>query len=230
MPDSLPTAARGIARRVRRSSAVAVVRLVGAQQQIDPGRGAVALTFDDGPDPEHTPAILDELARLGAVATFFLVGANAQTHPRIVRRILAEGHAVGSHSSSHPEPWCLRPDALLRDYARGRTQVEHAAQRSVHLFRPPKGYVDAAGAAVMLAARLRPWLWTLDPRDWQPDVSSADIVAGLAPMRGGDVVLLHDRIEGPLAPSALDRSATREALPEIVALARARGLELATLG
>jgi peptidoglycan/xylan/chitin deacetylase (PgdA/CDA1 family) len=190
----------------------------------------VALTFDDGPDPEHTPAILDELARLGAVATFFLVGANAAAHPQIVRRIAAEGHAVGSHSSSHPEPWTLRPDALLRDYARGRAQVQDVVGRPADLFRPPKGYVDAAGAAVMLAARLRPWLWTLDPRDWEPEVRAAEIVGRLDALRAGDVVLLHDRIEGPLAPSALDRSTTREALPEIVALARSRGLDFVTLG
>lgn len=209
---------------------MSLVRLAGVQQQIAPAEGAVALTFDDGPDPEHTPAILDELRRLGVVATFFLVGRNAQAHPQIVRRILDDGHAVGSHSYSHPEPWSVPLRTLVREYRAGRAAVERVARRPAPLFRPPKGYVDAAGAVAMLAAGLRPWVWTLDPKDWVPDVRAADIVGGLAHLRGGDVVLLHDAIEGPLAPSALDRSATRAALPEIAALAAERRLRFTTLG
>lgn len=189
----------------------------------------MALTFDDGPDPEHTPAILDELRRLGVLATFFLVGRRAVDHPDIVRRIIAEGHAVGSHSHSHPEPWTLPLPALLADYRRGREEVERAAQQPVPLFRPPKGHVDGRSSVAMLATRVRPWLWTIDPEDWVPDVGPSDIVGALSGLRGGDVVLLHDAIEGPLAPSALDRSATRAALPGIAALAGERNLDLVPL-
>jgi peptidoglycan/xylan/chitin deacetylase (PgdA/CDA1 family) len=189
----------------------------------------VALTFDDGPDPEHTPAILDELQRLDVVATFFLVGTRARNHPDIVQRMIREGHAVGSHSSSHPEPWRLPLRSLVREYRQGRAEVEQAAQRTVRLFRPPKGHLDGAGAAAMLAAGVRPWLWTIDPQDWQPDVSADYLVANMADLGEGDVVLLHDAIEGPLAESALDRSATRAALPAIAALARDRGLTFRTL-
>lgn len=189
----------------------------------------MALTFDDGPDPDHTPAILDELGRLGVLATFFLVGKRARRYPEIVRRMVDEGHAIGSHSDSHPDPWRLPLRMLVGEYRRGRGRVERAARRSAPLFRPPKGHVDAAGALAMLAAGVRPWLWTIDPGDWVPDVRPDDILAGLVGLRPGDVVLLHDAIEGPLAPSALDRSATRAALPAIATLASERGLRFATL-
>jgi peptidoglycan/xylan/chitin deacetylase (PgdA/CDA1 family) len=100
----------------------------------------------------------------------------------------------------------------------------------VRLFRPPKGYIDLRGAVAIGAVGVRSWLWTVDSRDWVPDVTSAEIVASVAELRAGDVVLLHDAIEGPLAPSALDRSATCAALAGIVAVARERQLQLVTLG
>jgi peptidoglycan/xylan/chitin deacetylase (PgdA/CDA1 family) len=200
------------------------------RHHLDRTGDVVALTFDDGPDPDHTPAILDELARLGVVATFFLVGRRASTHPDIVRRILDEGHAVGSHSDSHPEPWRVSLRPLVLEYRRGRVHVEQAARRPVPLFRPPKGHVNVSGAVAMRAARVQPWLWTIDPGDWRPAVRADEIVAGLAGLRAGDVILLHDAIDGPLAPSALDRTATRAALPGIVGLARERHLRFGTLG
>ena len=206
-----------------------MVALAGVEKQLDPAAHAVALTFDDGPDPVSTPVILDELKRLGVVATFFIVGHRARQWPEIVRRMVDEGHAIGSHSHSHPEPWRTNLVGIAREYRRGRSEVEWAAQRPVRLFRPPKGYVDGAGALAMVLTRLVPWLWTIDPGDWRPDARPDDILAGLDGLRGGDVVLLHDAIEGPLSPTALDRSATAAALADIVALADERQLQFRTL-
>jgi peptidoglycan/xylan/chitin deacetylase (PgdA/CDA1 family) len=214
---------------MRRGTRSLAVRSVRAQRRISPSANAVALTFDDGPDPKHTTAILDELARLQVVATFFLVGRRASAYPGIVERILTEGHAVGSHSNTHPDPWLLPLRALHSDYQRGRREVERAAGRSVSLFRPPKGHIDAAGAVAIAAAGVRPWLWTIDPGDWQPDVRPEDLVTRSSELHGGDVVLLHDGIMGPLAPSALDRTATRLAIAPIVKLARERQLRFVTL-
>ncbi|HVL91733.1 MAG TPA: polysaccharide deacetylase family protein [Acidimicrobiales bacterium] len=228
-PADLPAAARRVPGALRGRLATALVARAGARRSLDPAAGAVALTFDDGPDPVFTPALLDELARLQVTATFFLVGRRAEAHPALVRRILADGHTVGSHSSTHPDPWRLGLRQLAGDYRRGRSQVERAAGRPAPLFRPPKGYVNGTGAAAMLAARARPWLWTIDPHDWEPGATTESIVAGVSGLGGGDVVLLHDAIEGPLAPAALDRSATVAAVPAIVALARGRGLQLTAL-
>jgi peptidoglycan/xylan/chitin deacetylase (PgdA/CDA1 family) len=197
---------------------------------LDPAASAVALTFDDGPDPVSTVAVLDELARLDISATFFLVGEHARAHPDLVRRIVADGHAVGSHSFSHPDPWRLPTRDLVREYRRGRALVEDAARQRVPLFRPPKGHVDTRGVLAMRAARARPWLWTIDPGDWEPDVTPEHIAEGCSGLQAGDVVLLHDAIRGPLAPSALDRSATCAALPLIASIAQARDLRFVTLG
>ena len=216
-------------RAVKGGASRALVRGVRARRGLDGAADAVALTFDDGPDPEFAPPFLDELRRLGIVATFFVVGHRARARPDLVRRALDEGHAVGSHSHTHPEPWTKPVPALLGDYRRGRQAAEAAVGRRVRLFRPPKGYLNGSGAAAMLGAGVRPWLWTVDPRDWMPEVTADDVVQGLDGLTGGDVVLLHDAIEGPLAPSALDRSATLAALPAIADLVRSRGLRFTTL-
>ena len=220
---------RRTARTLKGAASRATVATVRARYGLPVADGAVALTFDDGPHPDFAPAYLDELRRLGIVATFFVVGHRARARPDLVRRALDEGHAVGSHSDTHPEPWTVPLRTLSRDYRRGRQAAEQALGRRVRLFRPPKGYLDGAGAAAMIGAGVRPWLWTVDPEDWQPDVTTAEIVAGLDGLTGGDVVLLHDAIEGPLAPSALDRSATLAALPAIAELAASRGLRFTTL-
>jgi peptidoglycan-N-acetylglucosamine deacetylase len=229
MASSVRTVLRRPVRAVRRCSKHVAITLSRSRRDLGAESGAVALTFDDGPDRRHTPAILEELRRLNAVATFFLVGHRAAAEPELVRRIVAEGHAVGSHSCSHPDPWQLSLRALAREYRQGRALVEQAARRPVRLFRPPKGYIDLRGAVAISGARVTPWLWTLDADDWVPDVTSTQIVESVADLRGGDVVLLHDAIESPLAPSSIDRSATCAALAGIVALARARQLELVTL-
>jgi peptidoglycan/xylan/chitin deacetylase (PgdA/CDA1 family) len=216
-------------RALRGAASRAAQRGVGVRRGLPGPTDSIALTFDDGPDPDIAPAFLDELRRLGIRATFFVVGHRARARPDLVRRALDEGHAVGSHSDTHPEPWTVPLRALSRDYRRGRQAAEHALGRRVRLFRPPKGHLDGAGAAAVIGAGVRPWLWTVDPGDWRPDVTTEEIVAGLDGLTGGDVVLLHDAIEGPLAPSALDRSATLAALPAIAEVAASRGLRFTTL-
>lgn len=183
----------------------------------------IALTFDDGPQPGSTDRLLDILGELGAPATFFCVGKNVLRHPDLVGRMLTEGHAVGSHSFSHPHPLEIPLGALTTEYRRGRDVVA-AAGGTGRLFRPPHGAITFAGAGMMRGLHLQPWLWSVDPEDWQPGVSAAHIrtVAGRA--LAGDVVLLHDWVEQPVAPAALDRSATVTALRPLIEDARDRGL------
>lgn len=190
--------------------------------------GMAGLTFDDGPDPTFTPLVLDELRRLDVRATFFLIGERARAHPRLVHRILAEGHAIGSHSLTHAEPGALGW-GVVPDFRAGRRAVERAAGRRVRLFRPPKGYLDRQTRVAIATARVRPWLWTIDGHDWEPGVRPHQILPRLDAVAAGDVVLLHDGISGPLAPEALDRSATVAVLSDVVGLIRQRGLGLVPL-
>jgi peptidoglycan/xylan/chitin deacetylase (PgdA/CDA1 family) len=189
-----------------------------------PKTGAFALTFDDGPDPHFTPQVLDVLAARGAIATFFVVGSSARRHPDLVRRIVREGHGLGSHTWSHPELDGLPAPRLLRECAQGRLAVERIAGRRVRAYRPPKGHWDARGAAVARALALRPWLWTLDPSDWRGDASRDALLERLQGLGDGDVVLLHDGVQGAESPAAHDRSATVAALPRLLDLAADRGL------
>ena len=220
---------RSRARRAVTSPARRALHTVVRARRSLPFSDAVALTFDDGPDPVHTPLVLDRLRDLGIIGTFFLVGSSARANPDLVRRIVDEGHAVGSHSATHPDPWRLPLLALAAEYRRGHADVARAAGRRVRLFRPPKGFVDDRGAAAMLVAGVRPWLWTVDPRDWEPGVEADQIVHRLDGIAGGDVILLHDAIKGPLDARALDRHATVGALDGIAGLAAARGLRFVSL-
>ena len=216
----------GAARGALRSAAL---RVANPRRALRREGAAVALTFDDGPDPEFTPQVLDVLAERGVRATFFLVGRRARTHPDLVRRMVAEGHAVGSHTWSHPRPWTIGGLETLREYRAGRRAVEDVAGRSVRLFRPPNGYLTGRIALAAAAARLDVWLWTLDPEDWRPGVTPDQLLERLTAVRPGEIVVLHDGLEDALAPEANDRSATVAALPRVIENARARSLELVTL-
>jgi peptidoglycan-N-acetylglucosamine deacetylase len=183
----------------------------------------VALTFDDGPQPGSTDRILDILAALDVRATFFCVGKNAERHPDLLRRVRQEGHVIGSHSYSHPDPARTPLATLTRDYRRGRRVIADILGEDVTLFRPPRGHLTPASAVMVRAQGLRPWLWSVDPEDWRPRAVSSHIEAVAGGAVTGDVVLLHDWIEQPWAPEALDRSATVSALPGIVAAVRGHG-------
>jgi peptidoglycan-N-acetylglucosamine deacetylase len=172
------------------------------------GAASIALTFDDGPNPAHTPELLDVLAAQGVAATFFLVGRNALRYPELARRIVAEGHAVGSHSMSHPDPWELSATELWDEYRGGHQAVADTIGQDVRLFRPPKGHVSRRDALLLRAARLQPVLWTVDPSDWEAGLSAEDVLERMGEPAIGDVVLLHDGVEKPPSPGALDRSAS----------------------
>lgn len=197
--------------------------------RLDGDQPRVAITFDDGPDPVHTPAILDVLAELDVRATFFCVGDRVARHPDIVRRMVAEGHAVGSHGGTHVDLPTLSTRALLADLERGRDSLRKHAGVDTRLYRPTHGDRSLRTGVVARRFGLRTWLWTVDPEDWKPAVDAGQIVAGCTNLVAGDVILLHDALEQPHSPEATDRSATVEAIGSIVSAARAAGLDFARL-
>jgi peptidoglycan/xylan/chitin deacetylase (PgdA/CDA1 family) len=201
-----------------------VQALAGAQRRVPYG---VALTFDDGPSPEFTPALLDLLRELDVRATFFVLGANAQAHPDLVLRMRAEGHGIGSHSRSHPSLVLADRARIAEEIEGGLVDLQLVLGRRTNLFRPPKGQIDVRVAIEMRRARLDSWLWTVDAQDYEPGVSVDHIVDRCQSLRERDVVLLHDGMAD--APDARDRSVTLEAVPRIVELARARDLHFVAL-
>jgi peptidoglycan/xylan/chitin deacetylase (PgdA/CDA1 family) len=207
---------------------LALQHAAGVRRRLPASSGTVALTFDDGPDPESTPRVLDLLAEHGVPATFFCVGYQAQRHPALVRRIAEEGHAVGSHSQTH-RIGGLSPREAMADFVAGRRSVEDALGRPVPLFRPPHGWLEWRNAAAMRRLGLRTWLWTVDPEDYAPGTKTAAVRGTVGGCRAGDVVLMHDGLEEALDGSP-DRSVTIDALPEAIAALRARGLRPVALG
>ncbi len=204
-------------------------RVAGCHHRLAGTKRSVALTFDDGPDPQFTPEILDVLAAQGVRATFFLVGSRAERHPEIVRRIKDEGHAIGSHTQTHPDLWEVPLNQAIQEFRHGRATLESITGSSVPLFRPPKGSLNLSQAASVRALQLHTWLWSVDPGDWKPETSPDAIMGGLGELQPGDVVLLHDAIEKPIEESTTDRSATVGALSLIIEEARSQRFEFATL-
>jgi peptidoglycan/xylan/chitin deacetylase (PgdA/CDA1 family) len=128
--------------------------------------GELALTFDDGPNPAWTPRLLDELAKHGIKATFFLLGSRAEAEPELVRRIAAAGHLIGSHSWSHPNLALASGDRVLQELMRTGALMEDLIGAPVRFFRPPFG---ARRPAVLRIARqlgMRPVLWNAMTSDW----------------------------------------------------------------
>jgi peptidoglycan-N-acetylglucosamine deacetylase len=180
---------------------------------------AVCLTFDDGPHPDHTPALLDVLGRAGVRATFFVIGQRAAAHPEFVRRMVAEGHAVGHHTYSHSDPRETPAARLAVEIEQTGDVLTRAVGTSSTLFRPPHGQLTPAKLWRLWRLGMTVALWNVDPRDFA--CGSADELADRLRRhepQGGDVILFHD-----------DRPFAYAALPEFIARVRTAGLTFATL-
>jgi peptidoglycan-N-acetylglucosamine deacetylase len=185
--------------------------------------GGYALTFDDGPHAQGTPATLEILARAGVRATFFLVGEQVLRNPTPAAEIVAAGHTVGLHCHRHRNLLRLTPRQVREDILRAQGIIEEATGRSPALYRPPYG---APNAMALLLARRRGWrtlLWSHWGRDWEARAtpgSIASLVTGGA--GGGAVLLLHDA-DDYSAPGSWRRTAA--ALPRVLETLAERGLE-----
>jgi peptidoglycan/xylan/chitin deacetylase (PgdA/CDA1 family) len=170
-----------------------VCAALGVPRKLPEGTRGVALTFDDGPHAEATPALLDLLADAGAKATFFLVGEQVERLPDVAARIAREGHTVALHGQRHRNQLRVGPAGLARDLDRGAAVVAEAAGGRPWLYRPPYGIFSPAGLALMRRRGLKPLLWSRWGHDWRgrarPERIADELTRDLA---AGDVLLLHD--------------------------------------
>ena len=153
----------------------------------------VAMTFDDGPHPEGTPAVLEILEEAGVKATFFLVGEQVERRPALAAEIAVRGHLVALHAYRHrPQP-ALPARVVRDDVARGAAVIEDATGASLGWHRPPYGLYSAAGLETVRQRGLKPLLWSRWGRDWRRLTTPERIAARAgANLRDGDVILLHD--------------------------------------
>jgi peptidoglycan/xylan/chitin deacetylase (PgdA/CDA1 family) len=152
---------------------------------------AVALTFDDGPDPEKTQPLLDLLAAAHLRATFFVIGAKAMRWPALVGRIAAAGHTVGNHSFSHRSFPLLSSREITSELVRCNEVVETITGVTPRFVRVPYGRRDVRFYRIAARLGLTPVFWSLDTLDWLGS-SSRRVAARASRARGGDIVLMHD--------------------------------------
>lgn len=181
----------------------------------------VALTFDDGPWPQTTPAVLEVLAQEGVRATFFWVGRQLERYPDLARQVVAEGHAVGNHTYNHrtaPSPL----EVAAQEIDRTGALIEGVTGVRSSLFRPPGGHLENGLVKYALERGYVVVMWSALSGDTDPKYTVADIVNNvLGRVRPGSIILLHD--------GGGDRSRTLAALPELIKRLRAEGYHFVTV-
>ena len=181
----------------------------------------VALTFDDGPDPERTPALLDALGELGAPATFFLLGRCVDAHPEVAARLAREGHEIGNHTYNHRYLPLARSRAVAAELVATDAAIARATGAVPSLARPPYGGRSPRNVRAFAGQGKRLVLWDVNSFDWKG--APADEVARrvVERSRPGSIILLHEAREGG--------EVTVDAVRRLVPALRARGLELGTV-
>ncbi len=190
-------------------------------------RGEVALTFDDGPDPELTPRVLDLLEAHGVRATFFCIAEKAARHPELAHEIVRRGHAVENHSNRHEHTFAfLMLGGLRRDLSAAQATITALTGRAPRFFRPPMGFRNPLLDPVLHEMGLALVSWTrrgYDTNRGDPDEVAMLLGRGLA---AGDILLLHD---GHAAPTPDGKPVVLEVLPRLLDAIRRRGLKPVTL-
>jgi peptidoglycan/xylan/chitin deacetylase (PgdA/CDA1 family) len=185
----------GVAGRWAPSLAVLAPRTAGALgiRTRFPDLDGVVLTFDDGPHPDGTEAVLAELERASARAIFFVTGVAVAREPRLAREIVAAGHELGVHGYHHQSRRQWTERAVAGDTRRALSAIGGAVSASPRFYRPPHGTMTFAGRRAVRGLGLEPLLWSRWGKDWRsgvaPDAIASSATRGIA---RGDVVLLHD--------------------------------------
>jgi peptidoglycan-N-acetylglucosamine deacetylase len=181
----------------------------------------VVLTFDDGPDLEYTPKVLDILAKYDAKATFFEVGQNVQKHPELTKRIHAAGHSVENHTWNHADLRKLSATAFRQQVMSTDQAIRTQIGSVPGCLRPPYGGVSATVRQRAKALGKDLVVWTVDSRDWTKPGTAAIVQRVVKNVHSGSVILMHD--------GGGNRSQTVAALPTILKTLKAQGYGFRTL-
>ena len=194
--------------------------------KIESDRKVVALTFDDGPNPDATPRILDTLREKGVRATFFVLGSHAERWPELVRRISHEGHQIGNHGYFHRKLQFKSPFYVSRDIRLGIRAIRRAGAPAPRYFRAPHGFRSPWTTPIASSYGERTVGWSLGV--WDSDRPGVDEIVRrtLEGVEPGSIVLLHD---GDGYNPDGDRMQTAAVLPLIIDRLKEQGYEFATL-
>jgi peptidoglycan/xylan/chitin deacetylase (PgdA/CDA1 family) len=180
---------------------------------------ALALTFDDGPHPKHTPRLLDILRQYGVKATFFVVGKNVERYPDIAQRIVAEGHQIANHTMAHPNLVKLKRKRFDKEIKDTNTIIEAYTGKKPTAIRPPYGSLNVKVEATLRNLYgLNIILWSVDPEDWKKPGASEVARRLIEGAKPGAILLAHDIHEQ-----------TIDAMPEVLSQLLARGYKFGTI-
>lgn len=166
---------------------------------------SVFLTFDDGPIPEVTPWVLDELKKYNAKATFFCIGENVQKHPEIFIRILAEGHSVGNHTFNHLNGWQTEKTEYIENVEKAEREIinnlkiknqKSAIKNQKSHFRPPYGKITSEQAKILQKKGFKIVMWDVLSYDYDGSISEEKCLQNvLKSTKPGSVVVFHDSLK-----------------------------------
>jgi peptidoglycan/xylan/chitin deacetylase (PgdA/CDA1 family) len=217
---------RGVASRVAGS-------IVGSVVAVRTTAPDIVLTYDDGPSPSGTPAVLDALADFGATATFFVLLTRTRRYPELLREVVAAGHEIGLHGVDHRRLANISPAEVRKRTRDGRRELEDQVGRQIRWFRPPYGEQTPRRWWSVTRAGLMPVAWHGDLADWLHVSDEDRMTAALRRAKPGGIILGHDGLAGPLdgvddGPlPVLDRGALAR---RVLAAYRERGLAACSLG
>ena len=196
---------------------------------VESNDGVVALTFDDGPDPIHTPAILDVLQSLEAKATFFILCDQAEKHPELVARIREEGHEAALHTCTHRDLTKLGIGALSQEIYAARRRLMSLSRSDVVFFRPPYGAQNLRSYLMSRISGMMPVLWDTVAYDWE-DVTTDQVVdSALEGLSDGGILLLHDGHTDPEHNTAAPTHDKAKAVERILVGLKESGIRSTTV-
>jgi len=183
----------------------------------------VALTFDDGPDDEATPQILNILKENSVKGTFFIIGKNAQMHPDMLRRIIVEGHTIANHTWSHPNMLGLNPGRVRQEIEKNQELLERLTGLKTALIRLPWGAISTDVMSLALKDGYRVIGWSVDSFDWR-EPRAAQVLASLdSQIRPGAIILMHSVVFHDT------NGVTVKVLPALIKELKAQGYQLVTV-
>lgn len=188
----------------------------------NPQNRTVALSFDDGPEPNWTPQILDILRDKQVKATFFVIGKEMDKYPDIAQRIVDEGHIVGNHTYHHINLNNVPPEKMIQEIDEGAAAIAKYTERKPKLLRPPFGAQNPKVIEVANNKNNFVILWSIDTEDWR-GLDANTIRARVIPIIGNGSIVLQHNGEGP------NLQGTVQALPLIIDEIRARGFTIVTI-
>lgn len=170
---------------------------------------AIAITFDDGPNPEYTPLLLDLLKKYGVKASFFVVGSKVKAYPDIIKRMNQEGHTIGIHHYDHISSWIVSPFQLNKQLQKTEQAIQECTNERVRFYRPPWGHFNIF--SLLLSKQYKVIMWSHIFGDWKVAKGKNGLLNQLLQTtEAGSVLLLHDCGEtlgaDRLAPSYMLKS------------------------